>query len=187
MMTLETLANKSPDRIISEAFVEYRRRLIGFVKLMIHNQEEAEDIVQETFANAWKSFPTYNPLGGATLKTWIYTIAHNNSINYLKSPRRNRKILLLDDDVLIEHGVYDSNEDSFLNNMFSEQIINEVRRAIGDLTNSGYRDVLSLRLGGGSYKEISEELGIPVGSVKSRLSRGKSELKERLEHLRKDL
>jgi RNA polymerase sigma-70 factor, ECF subfamily len=148
--------------------------------------EEARDLTQETFLRAFQSIERFR--GDASLKTWIYRIAINQARNRWRWWRRRRR------DVTVSLDATDENRERPLaatlpsdNSPSPEQQAldrereAQLRDALCGLRRS-YREAVILRdVEGFSYEEIAQTLQISIGTVKSRISRGRFELRRQLE------
>ena len=146
-------------------------RLYNFAHWLTQNREEAEDLVQETFAKALKGFSSFNP--GTNFKAWIFRILRNTFLNSRTGLKAATVPLDLPDDdpALSEH----QTPETILIDRASQQI---VQGAIAELA-VPYREVLLLcEVEEMSYQEIATALAIPVGTVMSRLSRARRALRE---------
>ena len=132
--------------------------------------EVARDIVQDVFMNMWNDPEKY--VGVSDLRFYLYRSIQNKCINYL----RDRKV-----EDKYRNGVNTVAEDFFYNALLEEDIFILMMDAISKLPDI-YREVLSCSLEGLSDKEVSEKLKISVDNVKTRKKRGKSILKEALQH-----
>ncbi len=159
----------------------YKDPLMNFVFRFVGEKEEAEDIVQETFLRLFKNKHYYREI--AKFSTWIYTIAGNLAKTELRR-RRRRKLLSIsafmssekDYDIPDE----DSNPEKETNTVVTDKII---QKAIDKLSPK-FKQVIILRdIQGFSYEEIAEIVGIPLGTVKSRVNRARLKLQEDLKHL----
>lgn len=159
----------------------YKDQLLNFVYRFVGNQEEAEDIVQETFLRVYRKRKAYKRI--AKFSTWIYTIAGNLSRTELRR-RKRRKLFSVSDlgfedkDYEISDEVY--NPESQVDGMLQEEII---QREINNLSPK-FRQVIILRdVQELSYEEISKIIKVPIGTVKSRVNRGRLKLQARLQDL----
>lgn len=151
-----------------EAYYElinlYGNKLLKTIYLMIKDEKEAEDIVQETFIRVYKYIKNFK--GESSLYTWIYRIAHNVTMDFLKSSIPT----------IPYEDYFESNDDIEESTILNIEI-ESIKIALDNL-NFIYKQVLILfyfeEL---SIKEISEVLGEKEGTIKSRLSRGRVELK----------
>jgi RNA polymerase sigma-70 factor (ECF subfamily) len=150
-------------------------RLYNFAHWLTQNREEAEDLVQETYAKALKGFASYQP--GTNFRAWMYRILRNT---FLTSRTGLKSFEPLDDS---EEAVVASDErtpESLLLQRLDQEL---VRRAIDGLP-VAYREALLLcEVEEMSYQEIATMLGIPIGTVMSRLSRARRALRENVRKL----
>jgi len=163
---------------------KYQKPIFHVIFKIVKDQEEAKDIMQETFLKAYSSLSTYKSQYRFT--TWIYRIAVNNSIDYL----RKKKIatLSLDQKIETKYGKLSFEPKDWTHNPEIELVAKKKRfsidKAIETLPKK-YREVIVYRhKKEKSYKEISEILGIPAGTVKARIFRGRELLKKKLKFLR---
>jgi RNA polymerase sigma-70 factor (ECF subfamily) len=148
--------------------------------------EEARDLTQETFLRAFQSIGRFR--GDADLKTWIYRIAINQARNrwrWWKRRRRDVTVSLDDNRGLSEQPLSASLRNEDAPDPEQETLAHEregqLRGALLGLR-SAYREAVILRdVEGFSYEEIATTLEISIGTVKSRLSRGRLELRRKLE------
>jgi RNA polymerase sigma-70 factor (ECF subfamily) len=157
----------------------YKDQLLNFVYRFINDLTEAEDIVQETFCRVFTHKNYYRNV--AKFSTWIYTIASNLSKTELRRRKRRRYFLLNDNkskEAQIEN--HDTNPEQDANTRVTEKMIQD---AISKLSPK-FRQVIILRdIQGFSYEEISEMIHVPLGTVKSRVNRGRLKLQEDLSYL----
>lgn len=159
----------------------YKDQLLNFVYRFLGNQEEAEDVVQETFLRVYRNRHAYQRV--AKFSTWIYTIAGNLARTELRRRNRRRFFSLsslgVDDK---EYEISDAmlNPEQVTNTVLSEEII---QREINKLS-AKFREVIILRdIQELSYEEISKIIRVPIGTVKSRVNRARLRLQSRLKHL----
>jgi len=144
----------------------------NFARWLVRNNHDAEDIVQESFLNAYKALDTFR---GGDARVWMLAIVRNTAMNFL----RRRKPGVTVNWSIQEHEPQDhapNPERTLLEQSRREQ----VHRAISNL-DPDFREVVVLReIEELSYKEIASVLNIPIGTVMSRLSRGRNLLLEEL-------
>lgn len=147
---------------------------------LTRNRAETEDLVQETYLRAFRSFHRFNP--GTNCRAWLLTILRNV---FLNRRRQGAHELLEPDPAHWESGAADITngaraadpEEEF----FQTVLHGDVDRALRALP-LGFRETVILAdLEGLSYREIAEVLGCPIGTVMSRLSRGRAFLRRALE------
>ena len=152
---------------------------------MTRNPADAEDLVQETYLKAYRGFGGFEE--GTNLKAWLYRILTNTFINSYRSKKRRPDESSDIDDVeelylyrrlggLEAAAVGRSAEDELLE-MYTDD---EVKRAIEELPEVFRMAVLLADVEGFSYKEIADILDIPIGTVMSRLHRGRKGLQKKL-------
>jgi len=150
-------------------FEELRRRLFGIAYRMIGTTADAEDIVQEAYLRAFKFFSGYY---GGDSRSWILTIVRNTCYTWLQ---QNRALQVTDsiDDKLDEIEPDLADPEVLMLRSVDSQI---VRQALGDLPVE-FREVVVLReMEGLTYKEIADIVDVPIGTVMSRLARGRKRL-----------
>jgi len=159
----------------------YKDQLLNFVYRFLNNQEEAEDVVQETFLRVYRNRHAYQRV--AKFSTWIYTIAGNLARTELR--RRHRRRFFSLSSLGVEDKEYEIsdemlNPEQHTNTVLSEEII---QREINKLS-AKFREVIILRdIQELSYEEISKIIRVPIGTVKSRVNRARLRLQGRLKHL----
>lgn len=170
----------------NELVLRYERRVYGLVYRMLQRRDEAEDLSQEVFVHVFKAIDTFR--GDSKLSTWIYRIAINLTKNRSKYLSRRHSKAQDDLDAVVERAPLTSAKgvsvgdvsrpDELVEGMQVEVI---VKRAIAQI-DPDFREVLILRdVEDLSYEEICEVTGLAVGTVKSRIHRGRSQLRALVE------
>lgn len=159
----------------------YKDQLLNYVYRFVGNRVDAEDIVQETFLRVFKNKHYYKEI--AKFSTWVYTIAGNLAKTELRR-RKRRKVFSVSNFVNEErdYDIPDSgrNPEKEVEGSIKDDII---QKAIEKLP-SKFKEVILLRdVQGFAYEEISQILNIPLGTVKSRVNRGRLKLQEDLRFL----
>jgi RNA polymerase sigma-70 factor (ECF subfamily) len=156
---------------------------------LAHNRTEAEDLVQDTYLHAFRASHRFTP--GTNLKAWLFRILTNTFINQYRRKAARPDTTELDDveeSILYRH-MRDVNPGSASPDPEAELIDNtlssEVKDALEALPEK-FRTTVLLDVEGFSYKEIAEMLDIPIGTVMSRLHRGRKFLQKRLYDLARD-
>lgn len=150
----------------------YQEKITRYGNKFLSSRENIEDVVQEVFIKAYENIQSFD----ATQKfsPWIYRIAHNTYINALKKSERG-PLYLFDFDTLISHTVV---ADPIEKEREQTEIKKIVDKGLDELEPK-YREILVLYyLEELSYKEISDVLHIPIGTVGIRLSRAKEMLRQ---------
>lgn len=161
--------------------------VLGFFYKNTCNPEDAEDLTQETFMRIYRGLPKFE--GRAKLDTWVYRIAVNCLINYYRMQKRNNgrnvslaSILRTDgyDHFLDFEEVVPSEERGPEDLVLSDELVDRVRAAVNALSHKK-RAVIKLQaLEELTYEETVAKLGVPNGTMKSRLNRAKEDLRTRL-------
>jgi RNA polymerase sigma-70 factor (ECF subfamily) len=144
---------------------------------LTRNPADAEDLVQETYLRAYRGFGSFRP--GTNLRAWMYRILTNTFINAYR--KRQREPRTVPDEGIDEWYLYDRLAESSAESEVLERIPDEDVRAALDALPEGFRmAVLLADVEGFSYREIAEIMGIPIGTVMSRLHRGRRALEKAL-------
>jgi len=165
-------------------FENHKQAIYHIIVKIVRNNEEAQDLVQETFIKAFSSLKSYNPTYRFT--TWLYKIAANSSIDHIR--KRKLQTFSLDQPVDTKDGklsveVPDMSYHPERDLSAKRQHLS-ISEAIESLPEK-YRQVIVKRhQEDKSYEEIAEYLGVPVGTVKARIFRARELLKKKLKSLR---
>jgi RNA polymerase sigma-70 factor (ECF subfamily) len=156
---------------LEEAFALYRSELLGTLYYLVGNVEDARDALQEAFIKCWRHRDQVSEV--ANLKAWIFRIALNTGRDIRQTAwRRKRQALPEDDSVIPSHQSGPQAEAER-----NEQLV-LVERAIG-LLRAEEQEVFLLRQNGQlKYEEIAEAVGIPVGTVKTRMRLALAKIRE---------
>ena len=181
--TARQLATDARDRVrFEEEALQLSDQVYGVARRLVGSREEAEDLVQETYARAFRSWRSFQP--GTNLRAWLFRILTNLNID------RGRRIQRTPDMQPLEEGDY------FLYNKLEETTTpdggaderrvverlsqNDAVTALADLPHD-FRDVVLLvDLADFTYSDAAQILDIPIGTVMSRLHRGRRMLKRTL-------
>lgn len=149
---------------------------------LTRNAEDAQDLVQETYLKAYRHFDKFEP--GTNLKAWLFKILKNTFINgYRKRQNRPQQSAFSDIEDAFETNLRDDVSRDIKNpeqEVLDKILDSDVQRALDDLSDD-YRMVIHLvDLEGFSYKEAASILDVPVGTVMSRLYRGRRLLERAL-------
>jgi RNA polymerase sigma-70 factor, ECF subfamily len=170
--------------VFSDLAMEYMPALYTAALRMTRNPADAEDLVQETYLKAYRGFGSFEL--GTNLKAWLYRILTNTYINSYRAKRRRPEVTDVEDieDLyLYRHLVGDgsaglgrSAEDEALDR-FTDT---DIKEAIESLPDTFRMAVLLADVEGFSYKEIAEITEVPIGTVMSRIHRGRKALQKAL-------
>jgi RNA polymerase sigma-70 factor (ECF subfamily) len=185
---LETETADERDARFTADALQYLDQLYAAALRMTRNPADAEDVVQETFAKAYASFHQFTP--GTNLKAWLYRILTNTYINTYRKKQRQPQ---LSDGENVEDwqiaraashtsGGLKSAETVALENLPDS----DVKEALQQLAPDFRLAVFLADVEGFAYKEIAEIMGTPIGTVMSRLNRGRTQLRRLLADYARD-
>ena len=149
------------------AALPYLEDIFRAARRMVGNRSEAEDLVQQVYLTAWKAFDRFQP--GTNCKAWLFKILLNEVLHHRRRLATNRTV----PGDLEPEQVYRPPVPEELND-------EDVLRAIDDVAEDFRKVVLLADVHEFSYKEIADILGIPIGTVMSRLNRGRKLFRTRL-------
>ena len=171
------------DQFVTDA-MQHAPQLFSTALRMTRNRSDAEDLVQETFVKAWRSFHTFQT--GTNLRAWLFRIMTNTYINKYNAQQRRPSETELDEvEELFLYKRLGSIDQSKLSSSAEDQMFelftdDEVKNALEELPEAFLLPVLMSDVEGFSYKEIAEILEIPLGTVMSRLHRGRKLMQKML-------
>jgi len=134
-----------------------------YARALTGDRNAADDLVQDTLEKAWKRFALWRP--GSDLRAWLFTIMHNVFVNQLRSSPRNQE----PPHASLEITVAAPQEDRLR--------LRDLNKALRELSPEHREVVLLIGLEQMSYEQAAKVLGIPIGTVMSRLSRGREQLR----------
>jgi RNA polymerase sigma-70 factor (ECF subfamily) len=145
----------------------------NLARWLTRNTQDAEDVVQEAYLRAFRFFDGFD---GGNSRTWLLKIVRNTCYTWLQKNRAKQKAASFDENVHTDLTETQDPESLLLRKADGQSL----DRAVEELPGT-FREVLVLlELEGLSYKQISEVLGIPIGTVMSRLARARRRLREYL-------
>src|SRR5665213_778222 len=168
----------------SDLAMEYMPQLYTAALRMTRNPADAEDLVQETYLKAYRAFGGFE--AGTNLKAWLYRILTNTYINSYRAKKRRPEISDVEDvEDLFLYRHLSADQPSGLGRSAEEEALEritdtEVKEAIESLPDTFRLAVLLADVEGFSYKEIAEITDVPIGTVMSRIHRGRKALQKAL-------
>jgi RNA polymerase sigma-70 factor (ECF subfamily) len=164
----------------------YQSRVCAAVAKVLRRSPDIEDVAQETFLRAYRALPSFR--GDSSFYTWLYKIAINTARNHLAT--NSRRPQLADVDIGVAEHLGDvqrlMDRDTPEKEMLREEVEQTVLKAVDDLPED-MRTALTLReVDGMSYEDIAKLMGCPIGTVRSRIFRGREAIDRLLRPLLKD-
>lgn len=161
-----------------QLIIEHETKIYNIAYRMFNNEEDAKDLSQEIFIKVFEKIHIFR--GDSSFSTWIYRIAMNTCIDELRK-RKGRETYSMDKDIEMDDGTIPRElPDKAFNPeevIINKEVASRIQWAIGKLS-EGYKEAVILRdLQGFEYNEISEILNCSLGTVKSRISRARMQLK----------
>ena len=164
----------------NELVHRYKDRLLNFVFRYFNNREQAEDVVQDTMIKLYTHASYYKNI--AKFSTWIYTIAKNNALTELRKNKRKQTVSLWTNEgkpIDIE-----MKDESLEQTVYNKMAVEELNKYLEEIPEN-FRIAVVLRdFQELSYEEISKILEIPLGTIKSRINRGRIQLSEKMKHFK---
>jgi RNA polymerase sigma-70 factor (ECF subfamily) len=170
--------------LFAEQAMQYAPQLYSAALRMTRNQADAEDLLQETYLRAYRGYEGFAE--GTNLRAWLFRILTNTYINlYRARQRRPVETDLADVEDLYLYRRLGSLDAMLASRSAEDQLFDlftdeEVKQALEDLPENFRLPVLLADVEGFSYKEIAEILDIPIGTVMSRLHRGRKAMQRAL-------
>jgi len=164
-----TIDNLNFDSLI----VEYRPRLKAYAMNFTHDEDDADDLIQDTLLKAFTYFANFKP--GTNFRGWLFTIMKNTFINNYRRNVRSKALIITEEDISSNNLMYSSSR-----NEGELKFINaDIAKALKTLPANLY-DPFMRYFEGYKYHEIAEEFGMPVGTVKTRIHHARLQLKKYL-------
>lgn len=176
----ETETKIQHDEIFEKEFLPHADALYTFAFHLTYNEEDANDLVQDTFLKSYRFINSYE--AGTNAKSWLFKILKNTFINEYRRKKALPHQIELEDFITY----HDTDEASTVGNldlrqeMFQNMVGDEVTQAINSLPVDFRTIILLCDIQEFSYEEIAKIVDIPVGTVRSRLFRARNMLKAKL-------
>jgi RNA polymerase sigma-70 factor, ECF subfamily len=159
----------------TEAFAQlvqkHYNKLLAFIYRLVKDPQITEDIGQEVFLSVYKSLSKFDPERGTPFVAWLYIIARNRCVNYIRLHKGIKNVLI---DVYQQlAGNEDTAEDALIRNEGRQALTASIEELA-----EPFRTTIIKSLQGASLRELACEYGIPIATVKSRLFRAKEKIKQ---------
>lgn len=177
---LVRLAQAGESHAFEALVVKYQRRIARHVARYVRSSGDVEDVVQETFLRAYRGLASFR--GDSAFYSWLYRIATNVALTAVK---RDPSPVLSGDDLsdersdVFEPGVSDNDDPE--RRLIASQIADAIQKALSHLQPALAEALMLFEVEGKSYPQIAEMLGIPIGTVRTRIFRAREFIAKRLE------
>ena len=180
-LTLVQAAKKGDLEAFSDLVKRYDRNVFRIAQHITHNEEDAQDVVQEAFLKAYQNLDQFQ--GNSKFYTWLVRIAVNEALMKLRRRRTDRTVSI-DEDVETEEGTMPREVADWSPNpeqLYGQSELSDILKKTIQGLPPGFRTVFVLRdVEGLSTEETAEMLGLSIPAVKSRLLRARLQLRDRL-------
>lgn len=167
-----------------ELVARYQDRLFSFLSRSVASRADAEDLAQDILVQAFGAIRSFR--SDASFKTWLFRIAHNRLVDYSRRTRKRNQVVAasLDDraegDGALDERLGGPREQEPPHELCRGELSEAVRAAVAALSDKLRSVIVLYDFEGCTYEEIAAVVGIPIGTVKSRLFLARAELKRRL-------
>ena len=150
---------------------KYHKNLLAFIYRFVRDPHLTEDIGQEVFLSAYKSLPKFDTETGAPFVAWLFVIARNRCINYLRDNQTAKNVSI------DEHQHLSVSEDTAEEDLIRHEDLRILTASLEQLPEP-FKTTIMKSLQGATLDEIACEYGIPLSTVKSRLFRAKAKIRQ---------
>ncbi|MBR4874321.1 MAG: RNA polymerase sigma factor [Clostridia bacterium] len=171
----------------SQLIMPYEKKIINYAYRMLNDESDAEDAAQEALLKAWNKIDSFS--GNSRFSTWLYTILNNVCLDILRKKKRTGEFSRVSinqsntDDEEYEIQIEDTSDGPF-EQYRKKEAGKALEKAISELPQK-YKEVILMRdIEGLEYDEIAKVINASLGTVKSRISRGRGALRKILEENR---
>jgi RNA polymerase sigma-70 factor (ECF subfamily) len=168
---MKVQSKKSNEDHFAGDLVRMQEHLYYYALQLTEDREDALDLVQETSYKALKNKKLLH--NNEHIRAWLYTILKNTYINYLRSSQYRQ--LVYDSEEL---NIYSENKEDQNNLLPDEKLLRKELQEIVGLLPGAYKQPIRMLLSGYSYKEIAQQMNVPIGTVKSRIHLGKKQIRK---------
>ncbi|MFZ1704822.1 MAG: sigma-70 family RNA polymerase sigma factor [Saprospiraceae bacterium] len=172
------MTNNRHKQIFQDEFFPHMEALKTFAFHLTYNENDAEDLVQETYLKAYKFIKSY--VSGTNSKAWLFKILKNAYINEYRKKVKTPTTLDFNDPIAVQEKNIIGNSVEIVWDELYMNLGDEVTKAMNSLSEEFKEIILLCDIEGFTYEEIAEILELPIGTVRSRLFRARNELKDKL-------
>ncbi len=154
--------------------VEYQDAVFAVVLRTVRNRATAEDITQDTFISAFRKISSYR---GGIFRAWLFRIAKNASLDYLRKVARRGESSIEEDILYFSEIVEDDSQDPLADALNSE-LARLIDHCLDSLSEDHRFAMVMIDIEGYQYDEAAESIGVSIGTVKSRLNRARARMRD---------
>lgn len=176
------LFKKGKEEAFEEIVRRYQKKVYNTTYRIMGNPEDASDLAQEAFIRIYRSLRNFQ--GKSSFSTWLFTVTTNVCRDELRKRQRRLKVQSLSEPLEFEDGNVEREiaDESMAPEVISlhRELTDEIQAVIETLPDEQKEAIVLRELQGFSYEEIAEITGVSLGTVKSRISRGRQNMKKEL-------
>jgi RNA polymerase sigma-70 factor, ECF subfamily len=176
---LVALAQAGDERAYEALVVKYQRRIARHVARYVRRAVDVEDVVQETFIRAYRGLASFR--GQSTFYSWLYRIATNAALNAVQREPMPADTPDDSDERAVPFLAGASDAEDPERTLMASQIADAVARALARLKPELAEPLMLYEVEGKTYQQIAEMLGVPIGTVRTRIFRAREFIAKRLE------
>ena len=154
--------------------IEYQDAVFSVVLRMVRNRAVAEDITQDTFISAFRKISSYR---GGIFRAWLFRIARNASLDYLRKRTRRAETSIDEDIVYFSETVKDDSADP-LADALNAELARLIEHCMGALSVDHRLAMVMVDVEGYQYDEVADSIGVSIGTIKSRLNRARARMRD---------
>lgn len=166
-------------RALEELYDELAPRVYGLARSILRDSRDAEEVVSDTFVQAWRNAASFDPARG-TLGAWLIAIARSRALDRRRSGRRRERIRDREERRIASFTTAEGAENPSEAAVSRAEVAGTVGPALAALPPEQRRAIELAYLGGLTHREIAEALNVPLGTVKTRIRSGMQALRDRL-------
>lgn len=166
-------------RALEELYDELAPRVYALARSILLDERDAEEVVSDTFVQAWRSAASFDPDRG-TLGAWVIAIGRSRALDRRRSRRRREKIRDREEHRIASFTTSEGESNPSETAVSRAAVSRTVGPALAELAPEQRRAIELAYLGGLTHREISEMMGVPLGTVKTRIRSGMQALRARL-------
>jgi RNA polymerase sigma-70 factor (ECF subfamily) len=154
--------------------IEYQGAVFAVVLRTVRNRAAAEDITQDAFISAFRKISSYR---GGIFRAWLFRIAKNASLDYLRKQARRPETSIDEDIVYFSETIKDDSQDP-LADALNAELARLIEHCLGGLSEDHRFAMVMVDVEGYQYDEAAESIGVSIGTVKSRLNRARARMSD---------